>query len=218
MAVTAALAVVELLENILVNLDFHDLLAARAVSQQWHSVTCQSLALRKVLFLAPIPHTMMEIDVEVSRSSHKLHPVTLIIQPYGYGTHPLSLPTSRFNMRESLNANSATGSVTRVPYASVDSVPESHICVFKWLVEAMRRVPESEFCKSMYLTQPPCTAVEIYIRPSYETFIGLIGTFSSATLRVQNGIKLGMIVATAEDMLKHLEVQQGMEVFIRFQG
>ncbi|KAK5700567.1 hypothetical protein LTR97_005084 [Elasticomyces elasticus] len=218
MATTAALAVVELLESILVNLDFHDLLAARAVSKQWRSATSQSLALRRILFLAPMFDTMMGVDMEASRSSHELHAVTLTAQRYGYDTHPLSLPTSYSKMRRSINANSAMGSVTCVPYASIDSVPESYICVFKWLVEAMRRVPESEFCKSMYLTEPPCTAVELYIRPSYEAFQGLIGTFSSATLRVQNGIKLGMIVATAEDMLEHLEVQQGMEVFIRFQG
>ncbi|KAK4894589.1 hypothetical protein LTR27_007231 [Elasticomyces elasticus] len=211
MAATAALAVVELLKNVLINLDFRDLMAARTVSQQWCSVTSQSLALRKILFLAPTSDALMEVDVEMSRSSRKTQAVTLTTQPHGYATHPLSLPTSDFNDLGSRNANSAMGSVTtRMPYASVSSAPGSHIYVFKWLVEAMRRVPESEFCKSMYLTQPPCTAVEIYIRPP-PTYIAPTGTLTSVTLRAQNGINLGMVVATAEDMLRHLEVQQGFK-------
>ncbi|KAK4955603.1 hypothetical protein LTR10_006542 [Elasticomyces elasticus] len=209
MAATAALAVVELLEGILVNLEFHDLLAARAVSQQWRSVTSQSLALRKILFLAPVSDTLMKINMEMSRSSHETQAVTLTTQPHGYDTHPLSLPISHFDDLGSRNANSAMGSVIRVPYASRVSGPKSHICIFKWLIEAMRRVPESEFCKSMYLTQSPCTAVELYIRPPPKTSAAPIGTLNSATLRVHDGVKLGMIVATTEDMLKNLEVQQG---------
>ncbi|KAK5727706.1 hypothetical protein LTR17_012564 [Elasticomyces elasticus] len=206
MAVTAALAVVELLENILVNLDFQDLLAARAVSQRWRSVTSQSLALRKILFSAPISDVLGEIDMVVS-SLHDTYAIALTPQPYN--VHPLSLPTSILNRQGSRDTNSAMGSVIRVPLQPINgSAQGSHIYVFKWLVEAMRRVPKGEFCKSMYLTQPPCTAVEIYIRPP-PSYPALTPTFNSATLRVQNGIRLGMVVATAEDMLRHLEVQQG---------
>ncbi|KAK5729181.1 hypothetical protein LTR15_002323 [Elasticomyces elasticus] len=212
MAATVALAVVELLEGVLVNLDFHDLLAARAVSQQWRSVTSQSLALRKILFLASISDVLGEIDMVVS-SIHETYAIALTPQPYS--VHPLSLPTSFLHIQGSGNTNSAMGSVIRMPI--LGSAPGSHIYVFKWLVEAMRRVPESESCKSMYLTQPPCTAVEIYIRPP-PTPPAPTPTVNYATTRVQNGIKLGMVVATAEDMLRHLEVRQGMELLIRFQG
>ncbi|KAK5724086.1 hypothetical protein LTR17_013658 [Elasticomyces elasticus] len=213
MAAVAALAVVELLENILINLNFHDLLAARAASQQWRSVVSQSIALRKILFLAPISDTVIEVDKAISRLINKNHPVTLTAQPSD--THPLFRNTS---CREwTLGGhNNTSAEFSRLPVSRLNSDSTTHVYYFTWSLEAMRGLRQSGLYQAMYLVQPPCNAVELTALLPNHLRCQEVGWFSNVTLLDLDGIRLGMIMRTAELMFNGLEEHRGSEVVIRF--
>ncbi|KAK5724087.1 hypothetical protein LTR17_013659 [Elasticomyces elasticus] len=208
MATAAALAVVELLESVLINLDFHDLLAARSVSRNWCNVISQSLPIKQILFLAPTSDGPIGIDLPESVCAVVTRGPILAKQPSI--TNPLfprwSINHSYENKR-CLSFYQYLGSHTVWVGAHYD---------FNWTLTDMQATPKGQFYRSMFLTQPACIAVLVEIaipatRDCYERQL------SDAVLRVDDGIRLGDILGTVEQMMRSYDgVRDGIMVQIKF--
>ncbi|KAK3661179.1 hypothetical protein LTR56_000302 [Elasticomyces elasticus] len=214
MATAVALATFELLEAFLLGLDFHDLLAARAVSKEWHNLIMQSLPLKRSLFLAPTSHEPFGIDLRVSTVSRKFKGPVLTRQPSN--TNPLFPESRRRNyfpdieraiVKRDLNVTHWPGG------PSVGCTLSTYL--FTWPITNLA-VTECQLYREMFLTQPPCTAGTIIIRgqPTYDGSRRV----SAVAMRVSDGFRLGTIVDMVEDMLRdHDDTRTGYEVHVKFE-
>ncbi|KAK3627984.1 hypothetical protein LTR56_007921 [Elasticomyces elasticus] len=208
MATAAAFAVVELLESVLINLDFHDLLAARSVSRNWRNVISQSLPIKQILFLAPTSDGPIGIDLP--GSVHALVTRGPILAKQPSITNPLFPRWSikyGYEDKRCLSFYEYLGSPNVWVGAHYD---------FNWTLTDMQATSKGQFYRNMFLTQPACTAVLVEIaipatRDCYERQL------SDAVLRVDDGIRLGDIVGTVEQMMKSYDgVREGLVVKVKF--
>ncbi|KAK5676242.1 hypothetical protein LTS10_011054 [Elasticomyces elasticus] len=183
MATAAAFDVFELLESVLINLDFHDLLAASSDGP---------------------------IGIDLPQSVHALVTRGPILAKQPSITNPLFPRWSinhSYEDKRCLSFYEYLGSPTVWGWAHYD---------FNWTLTYMQATPKGQFNRRMFLTQPACTAVLVDIaipatRDCYERQL------SDAVLRVDDGIRLGDIVGTVEQMMKSYDgVREGIMVQIKF--
>ncbi|KAK5729180.1 hypothetical protein LTR15_002322 [Elasticomyces elasticus] len=191
MATAAAFAVVELLESVLINLDFHDLLAARSI-----------------LFLAPTSND--PIDIDLPESLHALVSRGLIKAKQPSITNPLF---PRWSIKHGYEDKRC---LSFYEYFGSPNVWVGAHYDFNWTLTNMQATPKNQFYRSMFLTQPACTAVLVGIaipaaRGHFERVV------SSVAFRVDDGIRLGDIVGTVEQMMSSYDgVREGIVVQIKF--
>ncbi|KAK3661178.1 hypothetical protein LTR56_000301 [Elasticomyces elasticus] len=216
MAAKAALATVELLESCLSHLEFHDLLAATAVSQELRAVALRSLSLRSTLYLASSDAHIVPIRRTLFYTGPLRPGPELVKAPYT--TLPLFPDIVRGSAYPHIDPT--TRNLIRLQYSPVGVSTTPTFYDFTWPLNGLREFPKGSFYQDMYICQPPCTVAEIWIRPPPHAPGALVDCNRSvtATLRCLTGIRLGAIKETAEDMLRDHEVRKGFEVVIRFQA
>ncbi|KAK4955602.1 hypothetical protein LTR10_006541 [Elasticomyces elasticus] len=191
MAVPAALATFELLEGILVQLEFNDLLAARSVSSEWRSITEKSLQIRRLLFIATVDACPLDIDIARSglASTHQI--ITLTGQPLAV------LPL--FPHRTVDDKDDVKDKRTLITAHTAVSIGGPLHYSFYWPLKSLLAL-DSRLWRNMQLTQPACAALNIgsYGRKQG----GYQECFVSAALHASGGSKLGVIADTAEAMMR----------------
>ncbi|KAK3627985.1 hypothetical protein LTR56_007920 [Elasticomyces elasticus] len=200
MACQAAFATFELLEAFLAGLEFNDLLAACAVSKKWQSVIEQSLPLRRILYVTSASNTPLEVDV--ARMTLSTEPCAPLFTQAVISTNPFwrtpdydKWPHFGEETRELLTLD---------PRCDVLSDSTMTFYCFRWSLNSMDGMAGSIFLTSMFLTQPPCTAVALYVRVMKRACADR-PAISSATLRAPDGIRLGTIVDAIAEMLRGFE-------------
>ncbi|KAK5676241.1 hypothetical protein LTS10_011053 [Elasticomyces elasticus] len=214
MATKAALATFELLENCLSHLEFHDLLAAKAVSQEWRAVAMRSLSLRKTLYLASTSDTLLEVDLAITTTDKSLGGPFLTRYPLS--THPIFL-THHYNHITNTTRRCGTCNLFRLSGPGREA---STSFLFTWPLDIVRKMAKSELHQSMLLTQPACTVVQVMMERSCFIVTGeRLYDRSLATLRVSDGVRFQAITSAVEDMMRDFRgpPRGSIEVQIRFQ-
>ncbi|KAK3647693.1 hypothetical protein LTR56_007922 [Elasticomyces elasticus] len=199
MAATAALATFELLEGILIQLDFNDLLAARSVSSEWRSITERSLHLRKLLFLATVDSSPLDIDIARSKLAGTRTQITLTGQPLE--VLPL-FPHSIVDDKYHLTWDELKDKRTLITDHTAVSIGGPLFYSFYWPLKSLLAL-DSRLWRDMQLTQPACAALSIELYGRRQG--GYHECFARTALHVSEGIKLGVIADTAKAMMKDEE-------------
>ncbi|KAK5724088.1 hypothetical protein LTR17_013660 [Elasticomyces elasticus] len=199
MACKAAFATFELLEAFLAGLEFHDLLVACAVSRKWQSVIEQSSPLRRILYVTSASDTPLEVDL--ARMALSTQPCAPLFTQAVISTNPC-WRTPDYDKWPLFDEETRTLLV--LDPADVPSTSTMTFYCFKWSLNSMDRMAGSIILRSMFLTQPPCTAVALFVRVMKKACADR-PAISSATLRAPDGIRLGTVVDTIAEMLRGFE-------------
>jgi len=187
-ASTAVFTTYELLKSILQQVSMYDLVRARRVSKEWHSLVKQSLPLRQKLFLAPISSDYLSLDetrtVAINNNGTLVTKAPLLAPPKSQSLTRLPLPK--------LKRSSCTAEERR-------RVGTTYICPrmynYWWKVEFMRATAASTLWRKAFITQPPCTTLAL------EVSAHICEPGICSWLQIATGITLGDIVDTFERML-----------------
>ncbi|KAK5700566.1 hypothetical protein LTR97_005083 [Elasticomyces elasticus] len=207
MAVPAALATFELLEGILVQLEFKDLLAARSVSSEWRSITEKSLQILRLLFIATVDARPLDVDIAQTELIGTFMCVVLDGQPL----EVLPLFRQTGDGKQQITWDDVKHKGKRITAHTAVNSGEPQVYSFYWQLKNLLAL-DSQFCRSMQLIQPVCTALSIELYGKEQTVFHK--RFATSTLRVSEGIRLGVIADTVETMIKDEEVHE--EIVVRF--
>ncbi|KAK5711619.1 hypothetical protein LTR17_018319 [Elasticomyces elasticus] len=196
MATATTLATTELLETILCELEFSDLMTTRGVSKMWLATIANSIKLRRKLFLAPeIPDNPFTLTTPRS-AEHVSYNVYMLAPMYRAQSFTI-LPI--FRSYSSGTHRRKTGWKSLVP-SSIHKVWRSYC--FHWPLSTLS-------CGSLqrehFLMQPPCPVVllEAVFRKAGES--GRSWSCSSyASVRMPGGVTLGAVADTFKDMVRSL--------------
>ncbi|KAK5700569.1 hypothetical protein LTR97_005086 [Elasticomyces elasticus] len=206
MATATALAIVELFEHVLLNLEFHDLLVARAVSRNWESLIMKSLPLKRILFLAPTSDGLIGLDLPKSITPAFTRGPILTQQPSTthslFPRRPKDRCTSRNNITIPIPKRDLILKWLKDWPGGPRSVGPLAFYVFTWQLASLQAMAKSQFYMSMFLTQPACTAVTVKIMGAAIARYGAGRCGSSVVLRVHDGVRLGAIVWAVEMMMR----------------
>ncbi|KAK5676237.1 hypothetical protein LTS10_011049 [Elasticomyces elasticus] len=204
-AAKAALDTFDLLETILTNLDFFDVLAARAVSRNWSSIVEQSLQLQKTLFrvaAACMPFNPEELHVSLRGGTA---PVASIPIASSLSTLPLFRTFGLHYCNPSDHKHVARLAKTW-PITCLAGIGETTYTIysFEWRPDDLHALPQSRLLRGMFLTRPACETMRLTVfgpRDERSTAWDTKSIISHAVLRLPSGIKLGDAVNTIEKML-----------------
>ncbi|KAK5700565.1 hypothetical protein LTR97_005082 [Elasticomyces elasticus] len=200
-ATTTAFATVELLEAILANLDFFDIMAARAVSSNWSSVVERSPQLQKTLFR--VATTCLAVEITES-TKHLRFPVTSTLASSPLSTLPL-FRTFDHHYCSASDRKHPARLLRKSPtfYWDGSGKIPSTMYSFEWRPDDLHALPQSQLMRGMLITQPACEAMRLSVHgPRDERSAEWDrSVISCAVLRVSNGIRVGDVVDTVEAML-----------------
>ncbi|KAK5678410.1 hypothetical protein LTS10_008853 [Elasticomyces elasticus] len=206
MASAAVFAVTELLEDILSRLDFHELLAIRGVSRDWLAAIEQIPQLKRTLYLAPISNTILN---KARPLGPDLRTTLLCMAPWLRPNSFSVLPIFG-KWKWSLGNHSRAGGLYLVKRRSQywdgsDFEQDMMHYFFEWKTGCMLK-PSSRWgvWRRMYLTQPPCAAVVVELAHHRRFEMEKV----RASIHVPDGVTLGAIAGTFEEMLRSMSVDR----------
>ncbi|KAK5678409.1 hypothetical protein LTS10_008852 [Elasticomyces elasticus] len=199
MATAALLATTELLEAILCQLEFSDLMTTRGVSKKWLATIADSIKLRRKLFLAPeIPDTPITLSTWVCAG----FPVYIIFilaplfQPKSFAILPI--------FRRKGGYHCGNGSCIYKSPPSPDKVTRCYR--FDWPLPTVAR---GSLRREHFLTQPPCPVVlleAVCFRNAKESrrFLAPQCCTSYASVRMGGGVTVGAVADMFAEMCRTL--------------
>lgn len=200
-----ALNTTELLETILLQLPMKDIISAKSVSKRWRALIAGSVSLQRALYLVATPGQYPTIDLAaaarisdgsyigdfmppVQNNTFSVNPVFKAVKTHTFEWARTDSPYYYTTKRD------APGFV----YRGSDSY-DWRKYVFRWNLDpkdSAKLLTDAGAMPSMYLTQPPCTMVGLWVIHSGAAETNLI----SAILREEQGVTLGLIKETHERM------------------
>ncbi|KAK3631156.1 hypothetical protein LTR56_017057 [Elasticomyces elasticus] len=199
MATAALLATTELLEAILCQLEFSDLMTTRGVSKKWLATIADSIKLRRKLFLAPeISGTPFTLSTWVFEDVpiYGTFMLTPLFQPQPFAILPIFRRKARYSC--------GYGSCTFKSPPSPDKVTRCYR--FGWPLPSLAH---GSLRREHFLTQPPCPVVlleAVCFRDARESrrLRAPRCCTSYASVRMAGGVTVGAVADTFAEMWRTL--------------